>query len=327
MVTIFVVTIVIPAHNEQPTLKACLQAVLAQAQPPQDYEIIVVDDGSRDALSTSPLNDRIHLISQERRGAAAARNAGLRQAQGEIVIFLDADCVPQAGWMAAMLAPFADPAVMGVSGRVDTSQTGILPRFIQYEYDQRFQRLQAHLNIDFITSATGAYRRQVLLAMGGFCEDFLGAEDVELSFRLAELGYALRYAPDAVVHHRHPTSLLTYARRKYHYAFWRMQVYRRFKDKIITDSRTPQAQKLQLLILFLLALSLVAAIIWPRLLWLSALFALTYIIAIMPTVRYMWQRDRVIGVLTPLFLTASAFAAGMGAITAVLHRFIPRRHT
>lgn len=321
------VTIVIPAHNEQATLRACLQTVLAQAQPPQDYEIIVVDDGSTDSLSTSPWNDRIHLISQERRGAAAARNAGLRQAKGEIVVFLDADCLPQPGWLTAMLAPFADPDVMGVSGRVDTLQTGILPRFIQYEYDQRFQRLQAHLNIDFVTSATGAYRRRVLLEMGGFCEDFLGAEDVELSFRLAELGYALRYAPDAVVFHHHPTSLLTYARRKKHYAFWRMQVYRRFKDKIITDTRTPQSQKLQLLLLFLLGISLLTSILSPWLLWLSTLFALAYIITILPTVRYMWHRDATIGLLTPLFLTASAFAAGAGVLAALLQRFLPWRRT
>ena len=315
-------SIIVPAYNTQDTLGACLQSVLAQAQPSQDYEIIVVNDGSTDSPSVVPLPDGVHMLNQEHGGAAAARNAGLQRAKGDIVIFLDADCVPESGWLVAMLAPFADPAVMGVSGRIDTRQTGVLPRFIQYEYDQRFRRLQAQRNIDFITSATGAYRRDVLVGMGGFRTDFLGAEDVELSFRLSKLGYILRYAPNAVVYHTHPTSLLSYARRKRHYAFWRMEVYRCFKDKIITDSRTPQTQKLQLLTLLFTALFLIAAVFWPWLFWLSGVFALAYVMTILPIVRYMLRRDIWVGLLSPLFLTVSTVAAAIGVCTAILRRII-----
>ncbi len=310
-------SIVIPAHNAQKTLASCLQAVLNQTELLQDCEVIVVDDGSSDRTTVIAACEQVHVLEQSHQGASSARNTGLHQAQGDIIIFLDADCVPEPGWLTAMLTPFTDPAVIGVSGRIVTQQKELLPLFIQLEYDQRFQRLEESENIDFVTSATGAYRRNVLIEMEGFCEDFLGAEDVELSFRLAEQGYLLRYAPHAVVCHWHPTTLLAYARRKRHYAYWRMEVYRRHKDKIIADSRTPQSQKLQLIFLAFTFVTLTLSLFWSPLLWLSALFILAYIITIFPTVRTMWRHDPRIGLRSPLFLTTSAIAGAMGVITAL----------
>ncbi|RME43468.1 MAG: glycosyltransferase [Chloroflexi bacterium] len=310
------VSIIIPAHNPSSMLDACLSAVLEQAVPTDRYEIIVVDDGSTPPLAVS--DPRLRVVRRTRGGAAAARNVGLKHARGEIVIFLDADCVPAPGWLTAMLAPFDDEAVTGVSGRVDTLQAEVLPRFIQYEYDQRFQRLAQAQDIDFITSATGAYRRQALVDVGGYCEALWGAEDVELSFRLSELGHRLRYVPDAVVYHAHPTSLRAYAWRKRHYAFWRAEVYRRHKGKIIADSRTPQTQKLQIITLGLVAVLLFGALLWPALWSLVLLLAVFYALLLTPAVVYMLRRDLLIGLLSPLFLTTSSLAAALGILQSLV---------
>ena len=216
---------VVPAHNSAGSLANCLKALAAQTIV-GDGEIIVVDDGSTDGTAdmlrrlTGP---RLRVITIDHSGPAAARNAGAAAA-AEIVLFTDADCEPEPNWVEEMLAPFRDPSVIGVKGVYQTDQTALLARFVQAEYEDKYARLERvqrrHGRIDFVDTSSAGYRREVLLAIGGFDEAFRqpSTEDVDLSYRLAGSGHRIVFAPAAVVRHRHATTIWAWLARKARYA-------------------------------------------------------------------------------------------------------------
>lgn len=110
------ISVVIPARNSAETIGLCIEALLAQSTARGEYEVIVVDDGSTDGTAAIAEGEGTRVLSQPHHGPAAARNLGLREARGEIVLFTDADCIPTSTWIEEMTKPFADPDVVGVKG-------------------------------------------------------------------------------------------------------------------------------------------------------------------------------------------------------------------
>lgn len=314
------ISVVIPAYNADRTLTRCLDALLAQSAPAAGYEIIVADDGSTDmtraiaeryaARDGAP---RVRVVSQANGGAGAARNLGARHASGDLLLFLDGDSVPDTHWVEAMALPFADPAVAGASGEKKTHQTNLWARFIQIEYDFKYDRIAAHPTIDFVDSSTAGYRRDVFLANGGFDPGLKEAEDVELSFRLAEQRYRMVLIRDAIVYHTHPESLWSYLVRKFQYARWRALVYARYPRKAAFDQRTPRAQKVQPLLAFALVPLVGAAFAWNILWWGVALLAVLFVTTTLPLARRCAQDSAGLALLTPVTLFLAAFASGAGA--------------
>jgi glycosyltransferase involved in cell wall biosynthesis len=239
-------SVIIPVFNGSQTLGACLRAL--QQQTCQPAEIIVVDDGSTDDTVAIAKQFAIKLLSQTKAGPAAARNYGAKVAQGEILLFTDADCVPAEDWIEQMVAPFTDATIIGAKGVYRTQQTHLVARFVQQEYQDRYDRMVGQAQIDFIDTYSAAYRRDVFLAEGGFDTTFPTAsvEDQEFSFRLAERGYLMVYVPQAMVYHLHDRTLGEYMRRKYWIGYWKALVTRRYPAKLAYDSHTPQVLKVQM---------------------------------------------------------------------------------
>lgn len=244
-------SIIVPVYNGAPTLGACLRALAQQTVPRDRYEVIVVDDGSTDASAAIAAREGARVVSQAHASAAAARNRGARAARGEILLFTDADCEPQEDWIEAMLAPFVALDVDGVKGVYRTRQRSLVARFAQAEYEEKYTRLAGRAEIDFVDTYSAGYRRVVFLGAGGFDTGFpmATAEDQELSYRLAEAGHRLVFAPRAVVYHRHAATPGHYARRKLHLGRWKVRVHARHPGRALRDSYTPWTQKVQLLFL------------------------------------------------------------------------------
>lgn len=319
------ISVVIPAYNSAETLHACLEALESQTLARSQYEVIVVDDGSADATAEIARgHESVILLSQPRRGPAAARNLGARHAKGVILLFTDADCVPSPDWIEVMSASFSRDDIIGVAGGIRTRQRGLIPRFIQLEFDDRFDKLAKQPSIDFICTATGGFTRDVFLESGGFREDLLGAEDAELSFRLASLGHKMVFVPQAIVYHSHPQSLFEYARRKCRYAYWRFMVYVGHPRKVIVDSRTPQTQKVQIGLLSLLAVAALGTIFWRGMIWLGGGFLALFLLTALP---FWWRsvrRDIVVGALLPLLLLVGTASVAAGLAAGVIRYGIQR---
>ena len=315
-----VVSIVIPAYNAEKVLGHCLDALLAQTAPRDEYEIIVADDGSTDGTRQVAESRAVRVVTQPNRGAGAARNLGAQHACGDIVLFLDADSAPDARWIEAMTAPFNDPTIAGASGEKKTRQKNLWARFVQIEYDFKYDRIAAHSKIDFVDSSTAAYRREVFLSNGGFDTSLMEAEDVELSFRLAERGYRMVLIRDAITYHTHPESLRHYLKRKFQYARWRAIVYARYPRKAASDQRTPLTQKFQPLLAFALVPTLFAAFIWNLLAWVAVIIALLFVATTLPFAAYCRRRSWLVALVVPLTLWLSAYASGAGAVLGFVQR-------
>jgi glycosyltransferase involved in cell wall biosynthesis len=312
------ISIIIPVYNGSQTLPGCLQALQQQSRPAD--EIIVVDDGSTDETAAIAAHFGVNLISQANAGPAAARNHGAQVACGDILLFTDADCAPTSTWVARMVAPFADPTVAGAKGEYRTRQRGLVARFVQQEYQERYDRMAGQAQIDFVDTYAAAYRRPLFLAAGGFDPTFLKNEDQEFSFRLAGQGYRLVYVPGAVVYHQHDGTLAEYMQRKYWIGYWKAFVTRRYPAKLVHDSHTPPVLKAQVGLALLGAAFLLSRGLFSnrlagagaRLAWDSLL------LSGLPLYLKILQRDAPVLGVAPVLLVARALALGAGFLLGSL---------
>ncbi len=178
------------------------------AGTPLDYEVVVVDDGSADTtpeVLAAISHPRLRVVRQDNGGPAAARNRGVKEANGELIAFTDDDCRPHADWLVQLLGPFADPSVAAVGGRtLPVSTDDVISRFMTHRHYQELPR-EIDGEIRWVVTCNAALRRSALEQVGGFDESFPvpGGEDTELCSRLRGAGYVLAVAPEAVVLHDH----------------------------------------------------------------------------------------------------------------------------
>lgn len=209
-----VASVIIPVLNEAETIGTQLDA-LARQDAAVDGEVIVVDNGSTDdtvrvcrAYSSLP----IRVVVCERPGTSAARNLGAATATADLLLFCDADDQVAPGWVRAMVAGLEHHDAVG--GAIENDLlNGDRPAYMPRHPD--------HLPVvaGFLPraiSANLAVRRAVFEQIGGFVEDYTyGSDDTEFCWRLQLAGFSLGYAPDAVVHYRHRSTLRSLAVKAY----------------------------------------------------------------------------------------------------------------
>ncbi len=197
------VSVVVPAFNASKWIETFMTGLSTLSKSIFGYEIIIVDDGSTDNTAEL-IHQQIqhHQLqnvichTQPNAGPAGARNQGVRLAQGEIIVFLDCDCVVEPDWLNHLIAPFLsdtnDTNLIGVEGKTlaDDAPKTPLDHYVE------------NPNGGFYWTCNIAFKKQTLLDIGGFDEGFPwpSGEDIDLAHRIQQHGHIV-FAPKAIVRH------------------------------------------------------------------------------------------------------------------------------
>lgn len=232
-----VATVVIPVLNGAATIGDTLRALLSQAGAPAELEVIVVDNGSTDGTQELVKAFPVTLLHCPTPGVSACRNRALLLAKGEIFLNLDADTLPSRSWLREMLRPFADPAVVLVSGRTLSfrPETGS-ERYIEQAGLFRPENSVWNPELPFVIGCNLAVRRDAARAVGGWEESLLRAEDIDFSTRLlARFSSPIHYAEPALLFHRNRRTDGELAGQARGYGHGLALIYRRYPDRIRWD--------------------------------------------------------------------------------------------
>jgi mycofactocin system glycosyltransferase len=230
------VSIVIPVRDQTTDLADCLISLTKLDYPPDRLETIVVDDGSKKEVARL-ITSEVRIVRLENSlGPASARNIGAQKAGGEILAFLDADCVAGEKWLKETIPFFLAPSVGAVGGYVGN--------FYQKGWLDRYEATSSSLNMGdriilegrssttfYVPTANMLVRRDSFMSTGGFQAGMRIGEDVDFCWRLRDLGRTLLYVPCGSVDHKHRRRLDTMLRRRAQYGMSEAPLYRAHRDK------------------------------------------------------------------------------------------------
>ncbi|HVX83186.1 MAG TPA: glycosyltransferase [Phycisphaerae bacterium] len=209
-------TVIIITLNRPDCVRRCLDDLAAQNPPPDQ---VIVVDGSPDSRTRDLCNQRSEILYLRNDAGPGhmtrSRNIGLLEATGEIVAFVDDDAFVHENWRSEILAPYADPAVGAVGGRViqgssppqpwvEIPKIGkLLPNGELYAgFDTDSRRI---LDVDHMMGCNMSFRAAVLAQLGGFRDDFPGisgiCEDSDMCLRVRCAGHKILFTPTAIVTH------------------------------------------------------------------------------------------------------------------------------
>lgn len=224
------VSVLIPAFNEERVIVDSIRRVLASENV--ELEILVIDDGSKDATSAVVAEayahePRVRLLTLENGGKARALNEALKLAKGDVIIALDADTRFQPQTVACLARWFADPEIGAVAGNAKVgNRFNLVTRWQSVEYvtAQNLER-RALTQFDAITvvpGAVGAWRRTALDSVGGYPTDTL-AEDQDLTIAIQRNGWRVGYDIDAIAWTEAPETFRSLAKQRFRWSYGTLQ--------------------------------------------------------------------------------------------------------
>lgn len=196
------VSVIVPTYRDWDRLGLLLASLGRQDWPDGELEVIVVNndpDEAPPARLAMPANAR--MLTEAKKGSYAARNAGLRTARGEIVLFTDSDCVADAGWVREAAAFLdAHPEVARLGGRIDIAASAAPTVADVYEAAFAFPQ-EKYVAAGWAPTANMGTWARVLTAVGPFDDAHYSGGDKEWGLRAAAAGFGIGYADRAAVTH------------------------------------------------------------------------------------------------------------------------------
>ena len=263
------VAVIVPAYNEEVGIERAVRSLASGDYP--DFEIVVVDDGSKDRTAEIVADlelDNVRLVRQDNGGKAAALNTGIELTDSEIVVMVDGDTLFEPDTLRRLVEPFSDSEVAAVSGNTKVgNRSGLLGRWQHIEYvigfnlDRRmYDVIQA---TPTVPGAVGAFRRDVLEEVGGVPGDTL-AEDTDLTLAIGRTGRRVVYAEHARAWTEAPSSLSVLWRQRYRWSFGTMQAVFKHRGAIASRDRRQRRighRALPYMLMFQIALPVAAPLI------------------------------------------------------------------
>jgi glycosyltransferase involved in cell wall biosynthesis len=210
------VSVIIPSYNSEKTIRLCLEAILKQ-RTKEAFEVFVVDsskDSTPEIIQYEfPTVRLIHLSKKTDPGTA--RNLGVNEAKGDLIAFIDSDCIADPDWLSKMEEAHRD-RIAAVGGSIKNgnpqspiSQAGYLSEFREFlpGVPRQF--------VKHIPTCNISYRKSILVENGGFRGEFYPQEDLLFNWRLTQNNEKILFDPSIQVAHVHRTSLWDYLKHQY----------------------------------------------------------------------------------------------------------------
>jgi glycosyltransferase involved in cell wall biosynthesis len=219
-------SIIIPAYNSERTISACIESIQNLDFDMERFEVIVVDNNSTDSTHSIIEKYAVTVINEKKQGAAAARNCGVRHAKGDILCFIDADCMAEKDWLARIDQHFNDYKTSALVGFCIHEGKTLADELYVHEYNLDWeQRFFLDNKVFALTGANCAVRKDVFMSAGGFDESFLALEDIDLGLSLALNGYIIKRDKTIQVVHKYNDTLETRLKKTVDYGYFEYKVY------------------------------------------------------------------------------------------------------
>lgn len=212
-----IISVVMPTYNRADAIGLTLQHLAQQTLPPDQFEVIVVDDGSHDntdeivTLQSWPFN--LTFLQQSNKGAAAARNLGVSCAQADLIVFLDSDVIADSDLLELHLKSQADHENRILIGRMKPwrrisrpwYENAVDPESTGRDYGDEPREVPFF----YAYTCNMSIKRSIFQCLEGFDESFpaAGFEDTDIAYRSHKLGYKIYYQPHCVGYHNHSLTL------------------------------------------------------------------------------------------------------------------------
>jgi poly-beta-1,6 N-acetyl-D-glucosamine synthase len=233
------VSIIIAAYNEEKVIANTISSLLKGNH--RNYEIIVVDDGSKDGTSavvrdTFDDDPRVTLITQSNGGKSAALNHGIQHAKTHILVCLDADTQFDADAVTYMARHFLDQRIGAVAGNIKVgNRHSILTHWQSMEYITNIsigRRAYGYLNaITVVAGAAGAWRRKAIEQSGGYHTDSL-AEDMDMTWRIRKSGWDVVNEPLAIGYTEAPENFRGLYKQRFRWSYGALQCLWKHRDAL-----------------------------------------------------------------------------------------------
>jgi GT2 family glycosyltransferase len=225
------VSVVVCSYNGSRTIRDCMEGLSNLDYP--DYEVIVVNDGSTDNTAEIVAEYPFKLISTPNMGLSSARNTGMEAATGEIVAYTDDDAHPDPDWLKYLAAAFLKTEHAGIGGpNIAPRDDGEIAECVANAPGGPVHVLLSDTEAEHIPGCNMAFRREALMAIGGFDVQYRAAgDDVDACWRIQEQGWTLGFSPAAMVWHHQRNSIRDYWKQQKGYGKAEALLERKWADK------------------------------------------------------------------------------------------------
>ena len=245
------VSIIVPVFNGENAIEECIQSLLDQDYPRDKYEIIIVDNNSKDG--TGEIIKRypvLYLLEDEIQSSYAARNKGIGYAQGEIFAFTDSDCVASKNWLKEAMLLFKEDLVGCVTGEVYAYKPlTAVEKHLERSKELSNKDKMFNGKMDCVPTCNAIYRRSIFEKIGFFDATMKSGGDVDLAWRMHQkTNYQIEFCPGAVVYHKHRADLRSLWRQKVLYGYAHVVLYKKYRDNLGNHSFKDTCRHLKVLL-------------------------------------------------------------------------------
>jgi len=229
------ISVIIPVCNGEKTISMCIESLLHQKYPKDRYEIIIIDNNSRDGTVEIVGKYPVRYIEEKKtQSAYAARNTGIKSAKGGILAFMDADCTASPDWLRKGTEGFRDTNIGCVAGGIECHEPeGYVGKYLCKKKIISQEEKPAEFPLPYAKTANAFYTRAVFDKIGFFEEQWVSGGDADYSWRMQlETDYKIKFSPHAIVSHKHRETLRAMFKQCLKWGIGYALLYKKYRDKM-----------------------------------------------------------------------------------------------